>query len=136
MAKRTRKQMSAYAIIAAVIVAVVAGALFWKPGTNKNIDNFQACKDAGGMILESYPEQCKIDDKSFTNTAQSAGSTTDAYIGLSEQAALDKAKAENKPARVVERDGEALPVTMDYVQGRLNLYVKDGNVYKVQVEGS
>lgn len=138
MANNKRKQMSQYWILVAVAVlaAVIAGIILWKPGANKTIDNFQTCKDAGGAILESYPEQCLLNGKTFTNTTQSTGSNTDAYIGLAEQAALDKAKSDNKTARVVERDSESLPVTMDYMPGRYNLYVKDGKVYKVQVEGS
>lgn len=77
-----------------------------------------------------------VNGKSFTNTTQIPSATTSTYIGLSEQAALDKAKAEAKTARIVERDGQALSMTMDYAPGRLNLSVKDGKVYKVQVEGS
>ena len=117
-------------IVAAVVVVTV---LLWKP--SKDINSFQACKDAGGAILESYPEQCVLDGKSFTNDAQSVDNGADEYIGLTEQTALDKAAAENKSARVVERDGESLPVTMDFRPGRLNFSVKVGDVYKVQVEG-
>lgn len=114
------------AIVAAIII------LLWKPG--RDITNFQECKAAGGAIMESYPEQCALDGKTFTNDTQVAGDTSD-YIGLTEQAALDKAAAANKAARVVERDGKSLPVTMDFYAGRLNFSVKDGKVSKVQVEG-
>lgn len=137
MVNNKRNQKSLYWAVAAVaVVAVsVAGILLWMPGADKNINTFQACKDASGTILESYPEQCKINGKSFTDSTQSVDkSGTNAYIGLAEQAALDKAKSENKSARIVERDGEALPVTMDYAPGRLNFYVKDGKVYRLQVE--
>lgn len=140
MANKRGKQMSRYGVVVVVAVAIgviIAGILLWKPSINKNIDNFQSCKDAGGTILESYPEQCSLDGKSFTNDAQVPKSSNgDEYVGLAEQAALDKAKADSKAARVVERDGEALPVTMDYAPGRLNLYIKDGKVDKVEVEGS
>ena len=137
MADNTLKRMSSYWIIGviAVIAVMMAGIILWKPSANKDINSFQACKDAGGIILESYPEQCKINGKSFTNSTQSVADDANAYIGLAEQVALDRAESENKRARVVERDGETLPMTMDYVPGRLNLYVKDGNVYKVQIEG-
>lgn len=133
------QQMSLYWILGGVIaVAVVAGILVWQqPWVTRNIDSFQACKNAGGALLESYPERCMLDGKSFTNDAQVPKSSSgDPYVGLAEQAALDKAKSDNKTARTVERDGESLPVTMDYAPGRLNLHVKDGKVYKVQVEGS
>lgn len=139
MADKQHQQLSSTIIIIAAVVAVAAviTVLFWKPSADKDINTFQACKSAGGALLETYPEQCMINGKSFTDSAQTPnnGSSND-YVGLAEQAALDKAKSANTPARVVERDGESLPVTMDYVPGRLNLYVKDGKVYKVQIEGS
>lgn len=117
-----------------VLVGIIAIVLALQP--KSEVNSFQTCKDAGGAIMESYPEQCSKDGKTYTNPDQSVGSTnTDEYIGLSEADALAKAEANNKAARVVERDNEDLPVTMDYSPGRLNFYVKDGEVYKVQVEG-
>ncbi len=113
--------------------SIVATVLIFKP--SKEINSFQACVDAGGALLEIYPEQCMINGKLFTNEAQSVDNGSDVYIGLTEQTALEKATAENKTARVVEREGEPLMVTMDYLPGRLNLSIKDGKVYKVQVEG-
>lgn len=136
MQNKQRKRTALSGIIVILIcLAVVIGAvvLLLKPG--KAVDSFQACKDAGGAILESYPEQCVYDGKSFTNDAQSAGGRGGGYVGLPESVALTKASIENRPARVIERDGESLSVTMDYVPGRLNMFVKGGNVYKVQVEG-
>lgn len=99
------------------------------------VNSFQTCKDAGGAIMESYPEQCAKDGTTYTNPDQAVGASAEEYIGLSEGEALAKAQASGKVARVVERDGEALPVTMDFMQGRLNLQVKDGSVYMVQIEG-
>lgn len=134
--KELKRQLLTWLVVASVTVIVIAAVvalLFAK--RDKDINSFQSCKDAGGKILESYPEQCALNGKSFTNDAQSDYSNTDAYIGLTEQAALDKARTENKTVRVVERDSESLAVTMDYMPGRLNLSVKDGKVYQVQVEG-
>ena len=118
------------------VVTVIAVAVVMREKSDKDINNFQTCKNAGGAILESYPEQCMLNGKSFTNETQSVDSPANAYIGLTEQTALDKAQAENKPARIVERDGEPLAVTMDFMPGRLNLSVNDGKVDKVQVEGA
>lgn len=119
-------------ILTCLGVAVVI-ALVLRGSTLKYVDSFDECKTAGGAILESYPEQCLINGRTFVNTAQISNGSE--YVGLSEQAALDKAKSNNVPARVVERDDESLPVTMDYVVGRHNFHVKDGHVYTVQVEG-
>jgi len=101
--------------------------------TNKQVTSFDECKNAGGTIGESYPEQCFFRGKTFVNNH----STDDiSYIGMTEQEALDTATNDaGVPARVVERDGESLPVTMDYAAGRLNFYVKNGLVYRVKVEG-
>lgn len=96
------------------------------------VSNFDQCKEAGGAQLDIYPEQCSIGDTTFTNPHQWAGN---AYVGMSEKDALAKAEQENIPARVVERDGVDLPVTMDFVFGRYNLHVKEGIVYSVEVEG-
>lgn len=137
MANMKRKQLALpwiLLVISCVVAAVViVTVLLWKP--SKYVNSFQSCKDAGGAILESYPEQCLLNGRTFTNDAQSVDNQPDDYVGLTEQDALVKADTENKSARVVDRDGESLPVTMDYMPGRLNLSVKDSKVYKVQVEG-
>lgn len=118
-------------------IAIIVGIAFavMMQRQKSEINSFQACKDAGGAIAESYPEQCFIDGKSFSNDQQSLDDEATDYIGLTEQEALTQASRANKVARVVSRDGESLPVTMDIRPGRLNLYVKDGKVDKVQVEG-
>ena len=101
------------------------------------VANFEQCKAAGGALLESYPEQCLIERVTFMNTEQQANnpSSTHEYIGLTEADALAKAQQANIAARVLERDGQALPATMDFREGRHNLYIKDGKVYKVEIEG-
>ena len=117
-------------LIVAALAAVIV-ILMLRPA--KVVSNFEQCKAVGGAVLESYPEQCLIRGTTFTNSAQHVGG--DDYVGLSETEALAKAKQANVPARVVERDGESLPITMDFAFGRHNLYVKDGKVYKVEIEG-
>ncbi len=138
VSKKPKQLSSRWIAIILCLVAVASAtavALLWKPSGDKSINNFETCKAAGGAILESYPEQCLLNGTSYTNNAQSVTPTVDGYVGLTEQAALDRAKSQSKAARVVERDGEALSMTMDFMPGRANLYVKDGKVYKVQIEG-
>ena len=115
---------------------LIVGSLVWaRQRLVENINSFQACKDAGGSIAESYPEQCFIEGKSFTNPDQFAQSPdANGYIGMSETEAMLRAQQSKTPARVVEREGEPLPVTMDFTEGRLNFYIKDLRVYKVDVE--
>lgn len=52
-------------------------------------------------------------------------------IGLPEAEAMDRARESGLACRVVERDGVALPVTMDYNETRLNLAVLNGRVMRV-----
>ncbi len=134
-----KQRMWRWAVIAlcVALVVAIAGMLVLNMSLGKRATNYTECKNAGGIVTQSYPEQCAINGKTFSNDdANTDTATPTDYIGLSEQAALNKAKNENKPARVVERDGEALPVTMDYAKGRLNLTITNGKVEKVGVEGS
>lgn len=121
------------AVILALLIVVIMGVLFINPW-KKPITDFEQCKAVGGAILESYPEQCLYDGSTYINESQQVGTGSE-YIGLSEGSALDKAKQSNIAARVVEREGEGLSVTMDFVFGRHNFYIKDNAVYKVEVEG-
>ena len=129
------KSIGIWAMVAfaSVLLLVVGLILFLQTQSSPKVYDFQTCKNAGGALLESYPEKCMLNGKSFVNESQ-AGKEND-YIGLTEQAAMDKAKNAGLPHRVVERDDESLAVTMDYVMGRLNFHVRDGHVYRVEIEG-
>ncbi len=54
-----------------------------------------------------------------------------AYLGLTVEEAGAMAEDEGRPWRVVSEDGEDLPVTMDFVEDRLNFAVEDGVVVEV-----
>jgi hypothetical protein len=138
MAKQARKLSAeawytiAILLVGLAVIAIGVTLLLRRPLV---ISTFAQCEKAGGAILTTYPEQCSIGGATFTNTAHQQPNDSQAYVGLVEEKALAKATEANTPARVVERDGEALPVTMDFVFGRLNFSVKNGVVYKVTVEG-
>lgn len=123
-----------WVIITLCITVLLVGylALLWQ--SSKDATDFQSCQKAGGAILESYPEQCMINGKTFTNDSQSHSDTQE-YIGLSEAAALDVAARAHKAARVVERDGESLPVDASFQPGRLNFHIANDKVVTVVVEG-
>lgn len=127
------RQWIIIAACAVVIIGAVVAAT-WMTRADNEVSNFEQCRDAGGMVMESYPEQCSHGGKTYVNESQQPESGNE-YIGLSEEAALDKASQSSTPARVVERDGESLPVTMDHVVGRLNFMVRGGEIYMVDVEG-
>jgi hypothetical protein len=143
MVSKKHKQSSlnwgVVAIGYAVAIGLVVLAFTWKPAdSHKEVTDFQTCIEAGGTLMESFPEQCSLNGKPFTNDMPrpDTDNGSSKYVGLTEQAALDKAKAENKAARVVERDGESLPVDASFQPGRLNFTVKDGKVSSVLVEGA
>ncbi|TAH32859.1 hypothetical protein EYC59_05545 [Candidatus Saccharibacteria bacterium] len=129
------KRIYLWSLIALLVVTGTAVAILSLRNTSsKKVDTFQACKDAGGIIRESYPETCSYKGTSFVNEAQ-ALSNPDSYVGLPEADAINQAKRGNKQYRVVERDGQSLPADMSIVQGRLNFYVSGGAVTKVVIEG-
>ncbi len=69
-------------------------------------------------------------NKTWDDELSSCEEASSHYVGLSEPQVADKAKRENRPYRVVERDGEGLAITDDYRPGRLNFEINKGVVQK------
>ena len=131
-----------------VTVAILAG----QPP--QIVANFEQCKEVfGSKIVETktwtrVERACDINGERFyerdmnsqSNENDSQDSTSEEqpraseFIGLTEEQAMQKAEDSNTPIRVLERDGNPLPATMDLVEGRVNLYIKDGVVKKAIVE--
>jgi hypothetical protein len=67
-----------------------------------------------------------------TTTVEGGESVTppelEEYVGLSVDDAGALADSEDRPWRIVEEDGEPLPVTRDLVPDRANFVVEDGTV--------
>lgn len=116
-----------------VAVVIIAAGIIAAARPPKEANNFDECVEAGGARMESYPERCSYNGRTFVNEAQILPKET-GYVGMKEDEALLLAGENKVPARVVERDGESLPVTMDFVPGRHNFHVRDGIVYKVDIE--
>lgn len=53
------------------------------------------------------------------------------YVGMELKAAMELAKSEGRPARVIQEDGEHRIVTRDYRPERLNFVVVKGKVTEV-----
>ena len=53
------------------------------------------------------------------------------FIGLTEAEAGLQADRQHVPHRVVSRDGQSFPVTMDYSESRLNFTIANGRVIRV-----
>lgn len=65
-------------------------------------------------------------------TEQPAGdAAAKAYVGLSKQDAIAKAKADDRVWRITREDDEQFPTTMDYAPDRLNFEIDDGKVTRV-----
>jgi len=58
------------------------------------------------------------------------------YKGQTVEAAKKLAELNGVPFRVVTKDGEPLPATMDWRPGRINASTQDGIVIDVQIEGA
>ena len=120
--------------LSAVALIIAASVVYVMMQPPKKVSNFEECIDAGGPLMESYPEQCSYDGQTYVNETQRPPKES-GYIGMMEDEALLTASDNKIPARVVERDDESLPVTMDFIYRRHNFYVRDGFVYKVDIEG-
>jgi hypothetical protein len=57
--------------------------------------------------------------------------TPESFVGLTAQAAAEKAEKADLPHRIIKKDGEDLPVTRDYRPERLNFTVDKGIVTQV-----
>lgn len=81
---------------------------------------------ASGLDLMPYNDQNDTEEVEYTEDQERAK-----YIGLEENEALEKAEGDGVPARVIRRDGEDLPVTMDFMPDRLNFTIEEGVVRDV-----
>jgi len=101
------------------------------------VASFEQCVNSGGKVSGANVATCEIGGVEFHKDANIEMTSADvkSFIGLSEEDALSKAHKNGVAARVLERDGQPLLMTMDFQEGRLNMTVKDGQVTKIAVEG-
>lgn len=64
------KTIALWLLVIVTTVAVTFGVLAVVAKVYASIDDFDECKKAGGVILESSPEQCTLGGKSFTDASQ------------------------------------------------------------------
>lgn len=77
---------------------------------------------------EDRPPKVEAPD---TAPGTGSGRAADTYLGLTKQAAIDRAAAAGIPWRITREDDEELLVTQDYVPERLNFEIDDGVVTTV-----
>ncbi len=65
-------------IVIVLIAALLAGIYAWKTGRDKEagINSFAECVAAGNPVMESYPEQCAANGKTWANPNQAAPQTS------------------------------------------------------------
>ena len=97
---------------------------------------------AKGIPLE---RSVKLDDAPYKFNSESSFASDEtrlsessefSYIGLTLDQAQTAARQRNEKFRVVKRDGVDLPVTLDFVYGRINAEILDGLVVSFSVEGA
>lgn len=87
------------------------------------------------LLLGCQPKHSPEAGKSPAEAAEKQTSTAapapDSFIGLSLEAAEEKAEKADLPHRVIKKDGEDLPVTRDYRPERLNFTIENAVVTQV-----
>lgn len=141
----SKKKLFTPKIIGPIVVVLVLAALavvVWNLDKQQAANNYAECAAAGGEVTSGTESICEIDGKTFKDSDaanpddKGAANTKigEAYLGMSEKDALEKAKTDDRQARVVSRDGKGLMVTMDLRPGRLNFTIEDGVVTEVEEE--
>ena len=88
------------------------------------------------MKLENAPNKVNSENSFASNETIFSESSEFSYIGLTLDQAQTAARQRNEKFRVVKRDGVDLPVTLDFVYGRINAEILDGLVVSFSVEGA
>ena len=86
--------------------------------------------------LEDAPNKGKSENSFASDETMFSESSEFSYIGLTLDQAQTAARQRNERFRVVKRDGVDLPVTLDFVYGRINAEIVDGLVVSFSVEGA
>lgn len=69
--RKTFKVTARLVILLIACILIFAGWYAWQQSVKKPIkaiDTFESCVAAGNPIMESYPEQCSADGKTFTKS--------------------------------------------------------------------
>jgi len=79
------------------------------------------------------PEQKPVPSEPTPSKEEKAADPTDvsSYIGMTAEAGKARAEKAGIDSRVVEQDGQKLPVTMDHRPDRLNFAIAAGKIIRV-----
>lgn len=85
--------------------------------------------------MENVPNNSQSDEQlAEDKEANQSSEYGEQYLNMLEADALEMAAADNRPVRVIKRDGNSMIVTMDLRPGRLNLTIDNGIVTGVKEE--
>lgn len=85
--------------------------------------------------MENVPNNSQSDEQlAEDKEANQSSEYGEQYLNMLEADALEMAAADNRPVRVIKRDGNSMIVTMDLRPGRLNLTIDGGVVTGVKEE--
>lgn len=131
--------------IALVVVIVIAGIIFLS--SNKNSDDTKESAtttqttDSPNSSVNTIPStdtQTMCSDHLKTagseapfDSAEQCSQFLDSLIGLNEEQATTKAQDNDVVLRIIQRDGEDLPATMNFVANRVNISVTDNKITQV-----
>jgi hypothetical protein len=119
--------------IAVAILIVLLGAAGLVAATVQNayqILGIQPSASATPTPTETLPVLCQNVDPKTCAIVQRSEAYGKKLVGLTEQKAINAARAKGLPVRTVSRDKEAIMVTTDLQFARIDLYVKHGIVVK------
>jgi len=95
-----------------------------------------ACVTAGAVVLAACggSSGSSVSDRpSSTTTTTAKGDAAAAYVGLTKQAAIAKAKADGRPWRIAREDGERFMLTQDYDPNRVTFEIDHGKITKASL---
>lgn len=126
-------------IVIIVLFLAAAGVFAWKTGRDKkgNINSFADCVAAGYPVMESYPEQCAADGKSFVNPDQQAltpdgpNNVQEGIVTFVDDTVFDKKLRDEITSNIVEPLVDFNQITDE---GKVTISKSDDGVYPYELE--
>lgn len=132
------------ALILIAVIAIISFLFFMTNNKSSEKSSSQKSQSTTSLPTPRNPSDSQTDIKTMCSdhmdatvaqepfdTIQHCTDFLESLIGLSEQAATQKAEQANAVIRVVHRDGEDLIATMDFIDNRVNISVNQGKVIAV-----
>jgi hypothetical protein len=112
--------------------ALVATIVSCQPKENETAPGAEFPAETTPEVTPEPPAESIPETPGTETSAQPADpNDADSYVGMTLEAAEERADAAGIPHRVMEIDGESLFGTADYLENRLNFAVKDGVIIRV-----